>query len=73
MKIKDYVAIALESIKKDGFVEQGSANNSLAEQYSPPSKISLPKLFEEINLKDGIFIGIKKFSYKKILFMLLLY
>lgn len=39
-----YVAIALESIKKDGIVKQEVAENGVARQYSPPSNISIAEI-----------------------------
>ena len=44
-----YVAIALESIKKNEIVKQEVATNGVARQYSPSSDISISEYFQKIN------------------------
>ena len=51
-----YVAIALESIKTDGIVKQEVAEDGVAQQYSPPSNISIAQFFEKINVVDKSFL-----------------
>lgn len=51
-----YVAIALESIKIDGIVKQEVAEDGVAQQYSPPSNISIAQFFEKINIADKSFL-----------------
>ena len=51
-----HVAIALESIKRDGIVKQEVANEGVARQYSPPSSISIPEFFAKINPSDESFL-----------------
>lgn len=50
-----HVAIALEGIKIDGIVKQGDARNGVAQQYSPPSDISISQFFKKINPSDESF------------------
>lgn len=50
-----HLAIALESIKKDGIVKQEVAENGVARQYSPPSDISIAEYFKKINPSDESF------------------
>ena len=50
-----HVAIALESIKKDGSVKQEVANAGVARQYSVPSVISIAEYFRKINPSDESF------------------
>ena len=55
-----YVAIALEridieTIKKDGVVVQEVADNSVAQQVTRPSNISIAEYFKNINPKDESF------------------
>ena len=50
-----YVAIALESIKKDGIVRQEVAENGVARQVPPPSDISIAEFFKKINPLDESF------------------
>ena len=50
-----HVAIALESIKKDGIVKQEVAKDGVARQYSPPSDISISEYFQKINPSDESF------------------
>ncbi len=49
-----YVAIALESIKKDEIVRQEVAKG-VAQQYRPSSNISISDLFANVNPKDESF------------------
>ena len=44
-----YVAIALESIKIDGIVKQEVAEDGVAQQYSPPSNISIAHKSKNVN------------------------
>ena len=50
-----HVAIALESIEKDGIVKQEVAKDGVARQYSPPSGISIAEFLGKINPKDESF------------------
>lgn len=59
-----YVAIALESIKKDGVVVQEVVSNDVAQQVTRPSTISIPDLFRKINPSDESFL---KYVPKKFL------
>ena len=62
-----HVAVALESIKKDGIVKQEVAENGVARQYSPPSSISIAEFFRKINPVDESFLKYvpKEFFGKK--------
>ena len=51
-----YVAIALESINKDGVVVQEVANDSVAQQVTRPSTISISDFFKKINPSDKSFL-----------------
>ncbi len=51
-----HVAIALESINKDGIVKQEDAKEGVARQDSPPSIISIAELFQKINPIDKSFL-----------------
>lgn len=48
-----YVAIALESIKKNEIVKQEVAEKGVAQQYSPSFNISIAKFFGKINPNDS--------------------
>ena len=48
-----YVAIALESIKKNQIVKQEVAEKGVAQQYSPSFNISIAKFFGKINPNDS--------------------
>ena len=51
-----YVAIALESIKKNEIVKQEVATNGVARQYSPSFTISIAEYFQKINPLDESFV-----------------
>lgn len=51
-----YVAIALESIKKDEVVTQGDTINGVTKQYARSSIISISDLFKKINPSDESFL-----------------
>ena len=44
-----YVAIALESIKKNEIVKQEDAKDGVARQYSPSFSISVADYFRKVN------------------------
>ena len=50
-----YVAIALESIKKDEVVTQGNTQNGVTKQYARSSTISITDYFKKINLLIKVF------------------
>lgn len=50
-----HVAIALESIKMDGIVTQGTSQSEVAKQYAPPSNISILDFLQKINPSDESF------------------
>lgn len=59
-----YVAIALESIKKNEIVKQEVATNGVAQQYSPSFNISIADFLRKINPSDESFY---KYIPKKLL------
>lgn len=60
-----HVAIALESMEKDGIVKQEVAETGVARQYSPPSYISIPEYFKKIKSEDESFYKYIPEQYKE--------